>query len=420
MESPGNPKLMKGRWLILTQYYAPEIGAPQIRLASFARNLKQRGIDVEVLTAMPNYPVGSIFPEYRGRIFMRDSVDGVPVRRVWLYPASGRSAVKRLLNYFSFTFTALFALFLAPRPALLFVESQPLSLGLVAVLNRFFRRVPYVYNVPDLQIEVARQLGFVTNKTFLTCAEKLETFFVRRAHSVSTVTHRFIDHFVGLGVRKDRVTFLPNGADSDFLRPLPRDAELAERWKLGDRKVILYVGTHAIYHGLETLVECADRLKDRSDIVFLLIGDGPVRQQIIRMAEERGLKNVVFGASPYGEMARLYSLATASVAVLRNIEVARQMRLSKIFPSLSCGVPVLYSGLGEAAEVLEANGCGIAVPPENPADLAEAVLRVTDDEELRREMGRRGRDLVEKEYSWNSIVGNWLDQLNAIDGHGGK
>ena len=101
---------MGKRWLILTQYYAPELGAPQIRLRCLARELREHGVKVEVLTAMPNYPKGEVFPGYPTTQFsMYEEIDDVPVRRVWIYPGSGKSPFIRLLNYFSFTFTALIA-----------------------------------------------------------------------------------------------------------------------------------------------------------------------------------------------------------------------------------------------------------------------------------------------------------------------
>ena len=125
------------RWLILTQYYAPELGAPQLRLRAVARELVRHGIDVEVLTGMPNYPAGVVHEGYRGRWRMRETIDGIPVRRTWLYPATGRSARFRLANYLSFTGTALVAALLGPRPDRMFVESQPLTLGLVAVLMKW-------------------------------------------------------------------------------------------------------------------------------------------------------------------------------------------------------------------------------------------------------------------------------------------
>lgn len=403
------------RWLILTQYYPPEIGAPQIRLHAMARQLRSHGIAVEVLTAMPNYPAGKVFPGYAGRRHMREEIDGIPVRRTWVYAGTGKSAAVRLANYLSFTFTALFAALLGPRPDVMFVESQPLSLGLIAILMKWLRRVPYIYNVPDLQVDVARQLGFVRNDLVLRVALGLENFFLRKSWKISTVTEHFIEHFRGRGLPREQITFLPNGADATFLRPQPPSQELLDRWNLHGKKIFLYVGTHAYYHGLDTLIEAATLLRDDNDLAFLMIGDGPERARLRQMAAERQMTNVIFGQSPYSEMDRLYSIAYASVATLRNIDVAKSMRLSKIFPSLSCGVPVIYAGLGEAADLLTSAQCGVVVAPEQPAALAEAITRLAGSSATRDEMGHAGRALVEREYSWAAIVTNWVCELGYAD-----
>jgi putative colanic acid biosynthesis glycosyltransferase WcaI len=399
------------RWLILTQYYPPEIGAPQIRLRSVARKLCGHGLEVEVLTAMPNYPAGKIFPGYCGRCQLREEIDGIPVRRTWIYAGTGKSAHIRLANYLSFTFTALLAALTGPRPDVMFVESQPLSLGLIAILMRYLRGVPYVYNVPDLQVDVAQQLGFMRNRAILRLALALENFFLRQSWKISTVTHRFIEHFQSRGLPRTQITFLPNGADTEFLKPQPCSRELLDRWGIQGKKVFLYVGTHAYYHGLDILIEAATLLRNRSDVVFLMIGDGPERVRLRQMSEDRGLGNVIFGQSSYEEMDQLYSIAYASVATLRQIEVAKSMRLSKVFPSLSCEVPVIYAGVGEAAELLEANRCGVVVKPEEPMLLAEAISSLASDPARRNKMGCAGRALVEKEYSWSTIVDRWLEEI---------
>lgn len=401
------------RWLVLTQYYPPEIGAPQIRLRTLARQLKAQGIDVEVLTAMPNYPAGKIFPGYEGKWRMSDVVDGVRVRRTWVYAGTGRSAWVRLANYLSFTFSALLSALTGSRPDVLFVESQPLSLGIVGVLMKYLRGVPYVYNVPDLQVQVAEQLGFMRNGLFLRLAFALENFFLRESWKVSTVTHKFIEHFEGRGLSREKITFLPNGADAEFLSPRPASQSLLDRWGLHGRKVLAYVGTHAYYHGLDVLVEAAHLLRSHPEISFLMIGDGPERKRLRERCQEIKLTNVVFGESSYDEMDQLYSIVYCSIATLRRMDVAQGMRLSKVFPSLSCGVPVIYSGVGEAAELIELNKCGVVVEPENALRLAEAISGLASHPEIRNQMGRAGRALVTSEYDWSKIVQRWLQELGA-------
>src|SRR5262249_20835111 len=157
----------------------------------------------------------------------------------------------RLANYLSFTLTALLAALTGPCPDVMFVESQPLSLGLIALLMRYLRGVPYVYNVPDLQVDVAQQLGFMRNKSILRLALQLENLFLRRSWKVSTVTHRFIEHFGSRGLPRTQISFLPNGADTEFLKRQPPNQKLMERWGIHGKKVFLYVGTHAYYHELD-------------------------------------------------------------------------------------------------------------------------------------------------------------------------
>ena len=404
------------RWLFLTQYYPPEIGAPQIRLRSVARELRRHGIDVEVLTALPNYPAGKVFTGYSGRWKVKETIDGVPVTRTWVYAGTGKSAFVRLANYLSFTLTALFAALSGPRPEVMFVESQPLSLGFIALLMKWFRKVPYIYNVPDLQVDVARQMGFMKNRGFLALALRLENLFLRQAFKVSTVTDGFIRHFQSRGLCREQITFLPNGADTDFLSPMEASPHLLDRWNVRGKKVFLYVGTHAYYHGLETLIEAAALLRSDPDIVFLLVGDGPERERLKEISQKLELTNVIFANSPYEEMDQLYSIAYGSVATLRNIEVANGMRLSKIFPSLSCGVPVIYSGCGEAAELLIANQCGLVVEPEKPKLLAQAIVALAADSVVRHRLSQSGRNLVVKNYSWCAIVERWLVEL-GFAGH---
>jgi Glycosyltransferase len=399
------------RWLVLTQYYAPEMGAPQIRLRCFVRELVRHGKDVSVMTAMPNYPKGRIFDEYRGHFFSAEQIDGVHVSRIWAYAATGKNALARFLNYCSFAMNALPVVLFRRKPDVIFVEAQPLPLGMVALLMKALRGVPYIYNVPDLQVEVARELGFLRGTLLLQMAERFETLLLRNAMKVSTVTHSFMAHFEARGVLSSRITFLPNGADTEFLRPSEASPTYISKFQLREKIAFVYVGTHAYYHGLDTLVGAAELLKCDRRIRIVMIGDGPERQRIRSLAIKKGLDNIVFEQVPYEETNDLYSVAYASIATLRDVPVAQGMRLSKIFPALSCGVPVIYSGKGEAAELLVKHRCGLVVKPEDASALAEAITELAADPALRNELGNSGRSFVQHEYSWSTIVDRWLNEV---------
>ena len=404
--------------VILTQYFAPESGAASVRLMALARQLQKLGVRVRVITGMPNYPLGVVHPEYKGRLTAREEMNGVPVRRVWLYAASGRGTVKRLLNYLSFTLIAGLALATEKRPDLIFVEAQPLTLALPAWALRVLRGVPYVYNTPDLQVEHAADDGWVTIRWFIRAAAALESKLMRDAACVTTVTHAFIDHFhQKYRVPKERLTFLPNGADTDTLRPLPADDGFAQRLGVAGKRVFTYAGTMAGYQGLEVLVDVAERLRHRSDVAILMVGTGPMKDQLVRTAEARGLSNILFRTSPFGEMSQLMSITTASLVVLRPLEISRKMRLSKAIPPMACAVPVIYAGWGETAELIAREQVGLTVEPGNPDEIALAITKLADDATLAKELGRRGRLLAEREFSWTFLVSDWVRQMElALNG----
>ena len=181
---------------------------------------------------MPNYPDGVIHEGYRGSLRLSDEVDGVSVHRIWLYPAGGKNPFKRLLNYLSFTFHTLFYLNLARRKDIIFIEAQPITLALYGLFARWLFKVPYIYNTPDLQVEIAAERGWI-GKSFVRTAALIETHLMKQAYSVATVTHAFIEHFISTrGVPRERMSFLPNGVDLEHLRPLPYNETMRERWEL--------------------------------------------------------------------------------------------------------------------------------------------------------------------------------------------
>ena len=401
--------------VIVTQYFPPESGAPSVRLMAMARELQKAGVRVRVITGMPNYPVGVIHPGYRRRLTMREEVNGVNVRRVWLYPASGRGVTRRLLNYLSFTFMAAIALAFEARPQLVFVEAQPVTLALPAWILKKIRGVPYIYNTPDLQVEHAAGDAWITVRWIIRAAAALESKLMRDAACVTTVTHAFIKHFHSTyGIPLDRLTFLPNGADTDSLKPLPPDDAFADRLGVKGKKVFTYAGTMADYQGLEVLVDAADRIRHRKDVVILMVGVGPVKERLVSMVNDRGLTNVVFRTSPFEEMAQLMSITTASLVVLRPLEISKKMRLSKAVPPMACAVPIIYAGWGETADLIRRERVGVTAEPGNADEIAQAIERLAGDSSLAKDLGRRGRELAERELSWGFLVADWIRQVRRV------
>jgi colanic acid biosynthesis glycosyl transferase WcaI len=394
------------RFLILTQYFPPEVGAPQVRLLAIAKELQRRGHKVDVVTAMPNYPTGKVFPAYRGRWIVREDVDGLPVTRTWIYAASGSRIRARLFGYFSFAVTSLAGCLRIPRPDLIFVESPPLFLGFTAWLASRLRRTRYVFNVSDLWPESAVQLGIITNRTLIAMAEALERFCYRRSHRVCAVTDSIRDR-ISTVPGAAPVLLLPNGTDLHIFRKI---SNAAPNGLAPGEVTFLFAGTHGYAQGLDVILEAAALMRQRVEIRFLLVGDGPEKPRLRKAAA--ALANVSFlDSMPVTAMPELYSACRASIVPLRKVDLFKGARPSKILPSLACETPVIYAGEGETAELIKDSACGLVVAPECPEELAAAVTKLAGDQALARRLGKNGRRLVESRFSWENIVGRWLEEM---------
>src|SRR4029077_100061 len=169
---------------------------------------------------------------------------------------------------------------------------------------------------------------------------------------------------------------LYNGVDTTDYKP---NAGATVPWIDPHEIAFLYAGTFGYQHRWEVILDAAELLRSRSDIVFLLVRDGPEKARLVEEAKTRKLTSIRFvERRPENEMPALFASSRATVIPLRKGELFKGTRPSKIFPALACGTPVIFSGEGESAQLLLDNQCGIVVPPENSAEFAAAVARLAD------------------------------------------
>lgn len=402
------------RILLLTQYFPPEKGAAQVRLWELAKGLKNQGHQVTVVAAFPNHPTGIIPDEYKGKFFVREEMEGMTVLRTWIYPVRRGRFWLRLLNYFSFVFTSLYGIFQSGKQDIIVVESPPLFIGFSARMASIAKKAPYIFNVSDLWPESAVQLGLVTNKHLIGMSEWLEKYFYRKAYKLSAQTRGIMEGLRKKGVKPQDILFLPNGVDTELFQPRERDRALEESLGLEGKFVVLYAGTMGYAHGIETALEAADILRDEEEIFFLFVGDGSERPRLEQIAREKNLPNVRFiDFQPLEVIPRYYSLSSINLSTLRRYKLSEGVRPSKVFPALASGQPLIYVGEGEGADIVKESGGGIILEPENPELLARTILELKNNPETCREFARKGREYAVENYSWQSIIKNWLSQLQT-------
>lgn len=406
---------MGSRFLILSQYYPPEIGAPQVRLPALARELVRLGHTVEVVTALPNHPTGRVFEPYRGRFYAYEEIDGIPVHRLWLYAATG-AGLKRMASYASFCLTSLVGLLKARRPDYVFVESPPLFLSVPGLLAARFWGAKAIFNVADLWPDSVRALGLLSEGFTLRTAEALEAWTYRQYDYVTAVTDGIRDDLITRHhVPAEKVLFLPNGVDTALFRSdRPEAADVAAQYGFAGKKVFLYAGTVGYAQGLDTVLSAAALLSGRDDVLFLIVGDGPEKPALAARAAREGLTSVRFlDPVPLHTVASLFAASYAGLVVLRDVPLFEGARPSKLLPTMASGLPVVYSGAGEGARLVTEGGVGRAAPPEDPQALARIVAELLDDPDAARGLGAQGRAFVEQRFSWKTLVRDWMAPFHA-------
>lgn len=408
--------------LFLTDNFPPEVNAPASRTFEHCREWVKAGHEVTVITCAPNFPKGKVYEGYRNRLWQHETTDGIRVIRVWSYISANEGFALRTLDYVSYMVSAVLAAPFVRKVDLIVGTSPQFFTACAAYAASRTRRVPYVFELRDLWPESIRAVGAMKEGRALRALERLELFLYRKAARVVSVTQSFKRNLVERGVDPAKIAVVTNGVDVFRFTPRPKDADLVARHGLAGKFVAGYVGTHGMAHALETVLDAAKRFQDAGDdrFRFLLLGDGARKQALVARAEELGLRNVVFVHSvPKDEVARYWSLIDVSIIHLRRTELFTTVIPSKLFECLGMGIPVLHGVAGESAEIVEREGVGLVVEPENAEALSAGLAQLADDPELLARL--RARCLAAAPtYDRSVLARRMLDVLTDAAESGGR
>ncbi|MFH2138247.1 MAG: glycosyltransferase family 4 protein [Candidatus Omnitrophota bacterium] len=397
--------------LVITQYFWPE----NFQINNLVVGLVSKGHAVTVLTGIPNYPGGSFFPGYGIFRNLRQDYLGVKVVRLPLVSRGKGKKIRLLLNYFSFAF---FASILGPFVAkgksdLIFVyEPSPITVGLPAIVLKKIKSAPVFLWVQDLWPESLSATGAVKSPALLKLVEKLVHFIYHNCNLILVQSKAFIPSIKNFGVEISRISYFPNSAE-DFYQPVEVEKDAPERNKIPQGFVIMFAGNIGAAQDFPTIIAAAEKLKNFSDIHWVIIGDGRMRQwaEDEIAARNLGHKFKFLGRHSPEQMPRYFALTNVLLVTLRNEEIFKHTIPSKVQPYLASAKLIIASLAGEGARIIEEAKAGFSCTPENPDALAELVLKVYHMDECERQvMGRNGRKYFENNFCRNKLV----DQLDEL------
>lgn len=415
------------------------MGAPAARAAELAQHWTRARHEVSILTGFPNHPTGVVPSEWRPRlrrltyhervaIHPPGPVDvrnprleaGFDVFRTWLWPLPNRKAHERMRNYASFCVSAAIRGLALPRPEVIIATSPQLLVALAGWWLAFVRRLPFVFEVRDLWPESLTAVGIGNEDSLLhRSLAKIAGFLYERADLIVVVTPAFREYLIRhWRIPAEKIAVAENGVETDIFSPQLESANRALRRELrADGKfLVCYVGTMGMAHGLETLLDAAaNLLPHRPDVMFLLVGEGAEKARIKSLAESRRLTNVGFlDYQPRERIPAFISACDAGLVLLKKSDVFKTVIPTKMLEFMACARPVIVGVDGQARQIVEQAGAGIAIEPESPLSLAQAIIRLTDSGPLGSQLGRNGREYILKNLSREKTAQTYIQVLDRL------
>ncbi|HGS4803634.1 TPA: glycosyltransferase family 4 protein [Vibrio parahaemolyticus] len=371
--------------LFLTDNFPPEGNAPATRTYEHAVRWVKAGHKVTVITCTPNFPEGKVFEGYKNRWYDTHQLDGIDVVRVKTYITANEGFVKRILDYMSFMVSGFLAGLFQKKPDVIVATSPQFFCACAGWALSAVRRKPFIFELRDIWPASITAVGAMKESFAIRMLEKIEMFLYRRADSIIAVTHAFKKELVDRGIDSNKIDVVRNGVDLTKYEPVEgKDTELANQYGLTGKFVAGYVGTHGMAHGLEHIVQVAEKLKHNDNIRFVFAGGGAARQKVVDLVKEKNLANVVLiDRQPKEMMPKIWSLCDVSLVPLVNSELFRTVIPSKIFECMGMGIPTVMSvPEGEATQIIEETKSGIVVESENVEQITQAIERLHTDAKL--------------------------------------
>lgn len=392
----------------LSQYYPPEPGAAA-HPGVVAEALARRGHDVRVMTGFPSYPDGVLYEGHEQRIRSREDINGLPVTRVPYYLSHDASGARRALSMMTFGMSAAVQSGTLRDVDAGLVYASPATTAMPAmVLQRLFG-VPHVLYIQDLWPDTVMESGMLAgNQAARARVERILSraclASYRSAARIVAISVTMKQILVDRGVSADKIDVVPNWVDESVFKPAAADPELAARFA-PHALTVMYAGGIGELQGLRHAVEAISLLGRDSGIHLAVLGEGVAKQGLVDQVRHLGLEERVslHAGRPLGAMPAVISAADVQLVSLLDRPLFHGTIPSKVQASLAVGSPVLVSAPGDAADLVEQAGAGLAVAPESPRKMADAMLRLRDlGPEARGAMGRRGGDYYQSSLSERS------------------
>jgi colanic acid biosynthesis glycosyl transferase WcaI len=404
------------RILVVSQYFWPE----SFRINDLVAELVSRGHQVTVLTGLPNYPAGRVYPEYKRDPQGFANYAGASIIRIPAL-ARGQGNARLILNYLSFVVFSVawgsWRLRARKFHAIFVFQISPITAALPALLLRRMKGAPVLLWVLDLWPETLAAVGAVRSPRVLGWVGRLVEFIYRRCDRILVQSRAFIPNVEKYGGDSARIRYFPNWMEPIFEAPLEHVAPAPELAPYGDTFKILYAGNIGEAQDFPAILDAAEALRERHDVRWVILGDGRAAGWVRAEIRRRGLEErvVMLGRYPLERMPSFFRAAGALLVALKDDRIFSMTIPGKVQSYLGAGLPILGMLDGEGARVIEEAGAGLVCPAGHGRELAERVQQLVGmSPQQRAAMGDRGREYCSRNFDRAALVGaleGWMAEI---------
>jgi len=395
--------------------FHPDLTGTGPLVTDLATHLAAMGDEVTVVTSMPHYGRRNIHSKYRGRLFQRENFQGVNVWRTFVYVPPNSKGFYRAINYLSYTFMSIIAGMLCGPKDVILCVNPPITVGFSGWLVSLPHRTPMVYNIQDIWPDCIAIIGQLRNRLLFRIFQYLEKFLYKISARLTVLSPGMKQNLLNKGVRENKVTIIPNWADVDIIHPLPKENDFRAANGLNGHFVVMFAGNLGFIAVLDTVLDAAKLLQNDARILFVIVGQGNAKPDLIERAKALNLTNIRFLPTQPKEVLP-QMLAAADISLVTLDRRLGQLNVpSKTYNIMASSRPVLAAVPpdSEIARLVQKADCGVCVPPEDPESMARAIKHMLRNPEELDRYGKNGRSYVVANYSRNQLIRNYRELLRS-------
>ena len=404
--------------LILHMRYAPDATGTAPLVTQLAEDLTRLGSKVSVVTSLPHYGRKKVHPDFdniQGLFHFRYE-NGVDIFRTKIYVPPTTGMLARGINYLSFNINSILAGIRVKSVDIVLAINPPITNSFAAWILSVIHRVPLVIGIQDVWPDCIVLVGKIRNPLVITLSKILERVQYAISNKIIVLSEGMARNLEGKGVIRSKIAVIPNWADTDEIIPQSRENSFSKVHNLSNKFVVLFAGNHGYISALDTVIEAALLTKHDPEILYLLAGEGSVKESLVSLVREKGLNNVLFlPTQPKKDWLEMLSVADIGLVTLKK-ELADLNVPSKLYTLMAAERPILASvpAQSEIINLVSDAKCGFWVKPESPLDLANVILENKGKRELLSEMGKRGRTYLIKHQNKDLRTEQYRDLLKQV------